>query len=143
MSLVGMCVYVLTFQAKLLAIELHKWIGPALKASIDGKIKPVQVSLLAKNGDEKLWARNTELAHRLSAGEGRDKHARSSSPLQMKELEEEFEKHSGGPPAPTRLLRSQQQVAAVVEVVSAGGDSGGEKERASNCAINLPLLLSW
>ena len=44
----------------------------------------------------------------------------------MKELEEEFEKHSGGPPAPTRCLRSQQLAAAVVEVASGGG---GEEER--------------
>ena len=47
----------------------------------------------------------------------------------MKELEEEFEKHSGGPPAPTRCLRSQQMAAAVVEVASGGGGGGGEEER--------------
>ncbi|XP_071809133.1 cytoskeleton-associated protein 5-A-like isoform X2 [Asterias amurensis] len=71
-------------EAKLLAVELYRWIGNALKPSLSN-IKPVQ----------------------------------------MKELEEEFEKLPGKPPKQTRFLKSQQDLKAAAE---AKGDDEEEED---------------
>ena len=46
--------------------------------------------------------------------------------VQMKELEEEFEKLPPGPPVPTRLLRSQQAVAQTTPS-GGGAETGGQE----------------
>lgn len=92
----------------MLTIELFKWVGPAVKPALDGKIKPVQVSELPNQCSHySQWSHVITLL------------------VQMKELEEEFGKVTGGPPAPNRLLRSQQQAAAAAPVVVASEGDGG------------------
>ncbi|CAI8010225.1 Cytoskeleton-associated protein 5 [Geodia barretti] len=75
-------------EAKLLAVEVYRWMGPPLRGILDKSLKPVQ----------------------------------------MKELDDEWGKMSGGPALPNRRLRSQQETAAVVSAGGGGGgaDSGGD-----------------
>ncbi|KAF0310307.1 Cytoskeleton-associated protein 5 [Amphibalanus amphitrite] len=74
-------------EAKGLIVELHRWIGAAIKAQLTS-LKPVQVS----------------------------------------ELEAEFEKTAGEKPQQTRFLRSQQDLRAKMEARAEGGDDDDEAD---------------
>ena len=103
-------------QAKVLTVELFRWIGAAIKPSLEGKIKPVQVCAVHKYTCAfHVWCLVSWLSFFFH---------------QMKELEEEFGKVTGGPAVPSRLLRSQQQAAASAPsaAVDTGGGGGGEEE---------------
>lgn len=61
----------------------------------------------------------------------------------MKELEEEWGKLPGTPPAPTRFLRShqQQQAQAVPVAASGGGGGAGEEEEEDVAAAAAPQMI--
>ncbi|KAJ8023557.1 Cytoskeleton-associated protein 5 [Holothuria leucospilota] len=84
-------------EAKQLAVEVFRWIGPAIKPSLQN-IKPVQ----------------------------------------LKELEDEFEKLPKKPPKQARFLKSQQDLKAKAEAAGGGDDdeSGSEEEEDAAPAVD-------
>lgn len=106
-------------EAKLLAVEIYKWIRDALRPSLQN-INSVQVGPLIYTMDY----RNTGI---LNIKLNRMSHLC----LQLKELEEEWVKLPSSPPKQTRFLRSQQDLKAKFEQQRAQG--GEHSDGMFNC----------
>ena len=113
-------------KAKLLAVEVYRWMGAPLRGILEKNLKPVQVynvasflpstctctsvCILALSPTTLLHSFNP-LPPPLSPSPSPSPYFLSLSPSllpQIKDLDEEWSKLPGNPATPTRLLRSQQ-----------------------------------
>lgn len=105
-------------EAKMLAVEIYKWIRDALKPSLQ-HINSVLV------GHAYLWKHM--FAERTSTSASNKTIIVPS--LQLKELEEEWVKLPTSPPKQSRFLRSQQDLKAKFEQQQAQGEESGIKSK--------------
>lgn len=105
-------------EAKLLAVEIYKWIRDALRPSLQN-INSVQVGPII-----------THILHTFHSFLFISRHDKLNKPvffffffffLQLKELEEEWVKLPSSPPKQTRFLRSQQDLKAKFQEQQAQG----------------------
>lgn len=100
-------------EAKLLAVEIYKWIRDALRPSLQN-INSVQVGPII-----------THILHMFHSFSFVSSHDKLNQPvfffLQLKELEEEWVKLPSSPPKQTRFLRSQQDLKAKFQEQQAQG----------------------
>lgn len=102
-------------EAKLLAVEIYKWIRDALRPSLQN-INSVQVGPII-----------THILHTFHSFLFISRHDKLNKPvffffLQLKELEEEWVKLPSSPPKQTRFLRSQQDLKAKFQEQQAQGE---------------------